>query len=121
MEVLYKDIKRAYKNKIQSIVQDNLEHINSIKPEIPIPIDFKCSVDRAVLPYIHNSPKTHFLSKTSHCIFTEDDPILRYVPSIRETKPSQIEWFDGSSYGTKSFDTSDMTDLLFIRYFKRKS
>lgn len=119
MEVVYKELRKAYKNKIQTILYENLELLKQRDIEQTIPIKFICSVNRAIIPYIPNSPKTHFLSKTSQSLFTEDDPILRYVPSIRTAEPSQIEWFDDSSYGTKPFDRVDMSDLLFIRQYQR--
>lgn len=119
MEELYKELKRAYRTKIQAILQENLEITKFSESKKCFPIKFVCSVERAMIPYIPNSAKTHFLSKTPHSLFTEDDPILRYVPSVKTAEPSQIEWFDGSSYGTKSFEISDMTDLIFIRQCQR--
>lgn len=116
MESTYRELKKSYKLKIEMILLENLPTY----PTKYIPVHFKCQVERAIIPFIPNCCKTHFLSVTPLNLFTKDDPVLRYVPSVKANSTSTITFYDETSYGTKSFDISDMADLLFIRHFQKK-
>ncbi|KAM0680404.1 hypothetical protein GINT2_001464 [Glugoides intestinalis] len=120
MESLYKETKKRYKHLIEHLLQANKELIDKLtKQKLPVEIKFKR--EKAVVPFVKPSPKSNFMVVSPISIFTKDDPILRYVPTIRTTQPSSIIWFEGTVFGEKSFDQVDMLDLLFIRIFEMQN
>jgi SET domain len=116
MDAIYKDSKKTYKSLVDLIKKQNTVLVDNLKTRHIPKSDLFCSRDKSVIPFIFPDPKTNFLSITRSNIFTKDDPILRYVPSIKTTQPASINWYEGTVIGDKPYDASNTTNLLFIRF-----
>ncbi|OQS55443.1 hypothetical protein EHP00_2410 [Ecytonucleospora hepatopenaei] len=69
---------------------------------------------KGIIPYVHPDPKTNFLTISKINLWTEDDPILRFMPSVRSDKPTRIMWYEGSEIGEKTLNIKDVVNRLFI-------
>ncbi|ELA41997.1 uncharacterized protein VICG_01014 [Vittaforma corneae ATCC 50505] len=115
----YRQIKAKYTQLTALLLRDNAAFVNTNTQRMGIdyPI-FKR--DKSVIPFIPSSPKSNFMAVTPINLFTKEDPILRYVPTVHTTQPSSITWFEGTVFGSKSFDRDDMIDLMFLRIFEKQ-
>lgn len=114
MEELYNKTKAKYESTVRTLLSKNAALINTRKtPIITKPIQFQRS--RSILPLIPTSLKSNFFIITPLNLFTKDEPILRYVPTMQSGQPSSITWFEGITFGGKSFDSDDMIDLIFVK------
>lgn len=119
MQEIYKQVAIKYKQLTTSLLKENEQLIKSNNSYRSNKLQiFKR--DKAIIPFIRSSSKSNFMSYSTTNIFTQDDPILRYVPTIRFEQPSSIIWFESTIFGSKSFDKDDMIDLLVIRMLEKR-
>lgn len=116
MDSIYSQSFKIYRKLAKELILDNIEIINrNKKDKRPIKI-FKFTRDKIIIPKVVPSPKSNFFTITPFNIFTKDDPILRYLPSIKHATSSSIIWFEGALFGTKPLNINNMVDLIFLRY-----
>lgn len=119
MEGHYIQTKAKYKQLTTFLLRENAILVNANTRRVCIDhLVFKR--DKSVVPFIPSSPKSNFMAITPVNLFTKEDPILRYIPTVRTAHPSSITWFEGTVFGSKAFDRDDMTDLMFLRIFEKQ-
>lgn len=69
---------------------------------------------RTIIPFVQKDPRAAFLVVSPTNLFTEDDPILRYLPTIKTTRPAYISWYEGTVIGDKPYGSEDTIDNIFI-------
>lgn len=69
---------------------------------------------KSILPFISRNPSAGFLVITPLNLFTRDDPILRYLPTIRTAAPAYISWYEGTVIGERPYESRDTIERLFL-------
>lgn len=116
MDAAYDRAAKFYAEIVQRIRADNRALVNRLSRErSALPrAQLRTVCDRTIFPLIRSDPKTNFLSIAPLNLFTRDDPILRYVPSIKTTRPTAITWYEGTVIGDRPMDAGDAIDILFL-------
>lgn len=116
MEKFYEDYKKKYKATRKTLLAQNTEMINSQnKPKgSALEVYFKRS--KTIIQYIKPCPKCTFFTVTNLNIHTKDDPILRYIPSVKDHSNSSIAFFEGTVFETSPFDVRGFQDYLFLKH-----
>jgi len=117
MEEAYRNISRIYRNLTDELLNESIAIVESNIRAKAVHNAIKCMRDKAVIPFIESGAKSNFLSITPMNIHTKDDPILRYLPSIRNNQHSSIIWFEGAVFGTKPLDSNSIVDDMFVKYW----
>jgi len=114
MEELYDGIRDKYIKLVKKLISSNAILITAKRHLI-----FKNSIpfkrNRVIIPFVPSAVKSNFMAITPLNIFTKEDPILRYVPTLQSAQLSSITWFEGTVFGSKPLDSDDTVDLIFIR------
>lgn len=122
MQTAYKESELIYKKLIKEIKNRNINLVDENSSENYIyRHELKCLRERSVLPLLQADPKTNFLSITPSNLFTKDDPILRFVPTIKTSYPTSINWYEGTDIGESPFDATNTINNIFIYRLRDKS
>lgn len=119
MEEIYNKTAKLFRCFTKELMEENTAIVDkemSIKTTYS---SLSCKHGAKIIPYIESEAKSNFLAITPFSLFTKDDPILRYLPSVRSSQPSSIIWFEGALIGTKPMDPSNVIDQMFVNYWSR--
>lgn len=114
MKTAYEESAKFYKALVTRIKKENTAVVDQLMVRRIPQRQLRPMRDRSVFQYIRPDPKTNFLSIAPISLFTKDDPILRYVPSIRSTQPASINWYEGTVIGDRPMNARDTTGLIFF-------
>lgn len=110
---IYLDCKEYHKKLTEIILKENSKLIkNEHYEEVKIDIN----VEKSVIPFIESDPQTNFITISNVNLFTQDDPILRYIPTIKNKTPKSISWYEGTIIGEKPFTCKEMIEKLFVDF-----
>lgn len=113
----YAKIEKEYTKLDTHLILDNIKVVNRItkkqEKEERESINFTIR-NKAIIPYVQPDPKTNFLTVSHINLWTEDDPILRFMPNIRTDKPTRIMWYEGSEIGEKPMGIKNVVDQVFL-------
>lgn len=121
MNYLHNKTYKFYKLLVDKLQKDNEQLVNKLivnkskdrnNSNKKHGCSFKVKNDRSIFPYITPEPKTNFFIISPMNVYTKDDPILRYVPSIKASSPTSIEWFDGTVVGESPMGCSDTIESI---------
>ncbi|KAL6122393.1 hypothetical protein NUSPORA_00575 [Nucleospora cyclopteri] len=117
MHRIYAQAKDFYEKIVKEILDQNTNEIAQRKKTSCYPrVNAEITVERVIIPYISPDPKTNFLTNTFFNLYTKDDPILRFMPSIKrkDNFPQSINWYEGTEIGAKGLSKKDMIDKIFL-------
>ena len=110
---IYKEIEKDYTTFVCLILEENTKLVdNRYKEKKEIE---RCKIlERGIIPNVEGDPKTNFLTTSKANYWTKDDPILRFIPSIKTNNPTCIMWYEGSEIGEKPQNLKDTVDKIFL-------
>lgn len=116
MDSIYKNCRKYYHSLCKTIIAENIKLVDANIKERPENEEETILKQKAIFPSIDPDPKTGFLTKTQRNLFTKDDPILRFMPTVKSKLPASINWFEGTVIGGKTCSEKDTIDNLFLAY-----
>ncbi|KAI5153535.1 [histone H3]-lysine27 N-trimethyltransferase EZH2 [Enteropsectra breve] len=111
-EQMHKNAEKIYKTIVEELKRTNADKIIKTTSGDKT-ASFTVYKGITTLPSICPEPKTNFLTLTGFNLYTKDEPILKYVPSIPDDSVP-ITWFDGTTIGDEPLKPENVVDNIFM-------